>query len=133
MIAALATSAKRCGREVWHTFLGELRSMAIAIPAARGMFSQMQHALTKRLSPNRIALTQATHAAIEDFRKLADSTCARPTRISEIVPLDPSVVGAHDASGIGAGGVFFAANHVGIHLNTQIGRAGYSDEYVLFI
>ena len=80
------------------------QAMAIAIPAARDLFSQVQYALTKRLSSNRIALTQATHAAIEDFRKLADSICTRPTRLAEIAPLDPSVVGAHDASSIGAGG-----------------------------
>ena len=97
---------------------GGLRSMAIAIPAARGMFSQMQHALTKRNSPNRIALTAHTHAAIDDFRVLADSVMSWPTRIAELVPLNPSVIGAHDAAGKGAGGVFFAAPHVAVRNTT---------------
>merc|ERR550539_1666539 len=31
----------------------------------------------------------------------------RPTRIAEVVPLSASALGYHDASGIGAGGVWF--------------------------
>ena len=57
-ILALFPFNKKCTTvKVWQIFIGKLRSMAIAIPAARGMFSQMKYALTKRLSPNRIAST----------------------------------------------------------------------------
>lgn len=72
----------------------------------------MNHALTKRVSPNRISLTTATHGAIKDFRQSAESIITRPTRIAEIVPLDTLVIGTHNAAGSGAGGVFFAAAHV---------------------
>ena len=53
--------------------------------------------------------------AIEDFAYLANTVTERPTRIAELVPVKPSVIGSHDASGLGTGGVIFAATHVPIH------------------
>ena len=112
ILALFPASQKRTTLKVWQRFLGELRSMAIALPGARGLFSHMQHALTDRQSPHRITLTAKTHDAIADFKMLARGVVERPTRIAELIPLRPSVAGAHDASGLGAGGVIFAANHV---------------------
>jgi hypothetical protein len=44
----------------WQQVLGELRSMAIAIPGSKGLFSWMQETLKHR-SDNRIRLTPAIH------------------------------------------------------------------------
>ena len=112
ILALFPSTKKRTTLKTWQRFVGELRSMALAIPAARGMFSHMQYALTNMQSKNRVTLTKHTHAAIADFKTLANDVITRPTRLAELVPLHPSVVGAHDASGKGAGGVVFAANHI---------------------
>ena len=90
-------------------FVGELRSMAMAIPGARGLFSHMQYALTNTQNKHRVSLTSHTHDAIADFAALARDITNRPTRIAELIPLYPAVIGANDASGKGAGGVFFVA------------------------
>ena len=37
---------------------------------------------------------------------------SRPTRITEIIPLLPAAEGHHEASGVGASGVWFLGNHI---------------------
>ena len=93
----------------WHKVLGELRSMAIAIPGARGLFSLLQEALRHKESNRpRIRLSQGVHNALDDFRWLAEDVASRPTRIAELLPQSvPHIYGACDAAGCGMGGVFF--------------------------
>lgn len=86
--------------------------MALTVPANRGIYIHTKNILTRWQSPNRIVLTKATHAAIDNIHQLADSVITCPTRISEIVPLFPSVVGTHNDAGVGTGGVSFAAPHI---------------------
>ena len=112
ILSQFPASKRRTTLKIWQKFVGELRSMALAVPGARGLFSQMQYALTNLQNKHRVTLTKDTHAAISDFKYLANDIVNRPTRIAELIPLHPSVIGAHDASGKGAGGVFFAAQHV---------------------
>ena len=90
----------------WHRILGELRSMSIALPGARGLFSRLQHALSSS-KKHRIRLSKGVHDDLHDFRLLHQSIATRPTRIAELVPLTPSIYGPHDASGLGAGGAIF--------------------------
>jgi hypothetical protein len=97
---------KRVSLKVWHRVIGELRSMVLAIPGGRGLFSALQHTLTHS-EKNRIRITQDVRDALDDFELLGRSIAARPTRLSEIVPDQPTATGAHDASGTGAGGVWF--------------------------
>ena len=97
---------KRLSLNAWHRLLGELRSMSIALPGARGLFSAMQAAIRTHAS-GRLRLDRGFHDAIEDFRWLSDSMRDRPTRLQELVPTQPTLLGAHDASGRGAGGVWF--------------------------
>ena len=97
-------SKKRTSVKVWRRVLGELRSMALAIPGARGLFSQMQEAL-RHVPQGRIALSPAVHQALADFRWMLDDLAARPTRLYELVPLSPTLDGYHDASGTMCGGV----------------------------
>jgi len=102
---------KRIGVTKWHSILGELRSMSLALPGARGLFSFLQKALQLQKG-NRVPLTSDTHQALRDFRWILESLSTRPTRIAELVPLLPSALGHHDASGAGAGGVWFPAQGI---------------------
>jgi hypothetical protein len=102
---------KRIGVTKWHKVLGELRSMSIALPGSRGLFSHLQAALNRRVG-HRVPLTMEVHQALADFRWIVNNIAERPTRIAELVPLLPSALGYHDASGMGAGGVWFPAGHL---------------------
>ena len=106
ILASVPPSQKRLSVKKWHRILGELRSMALALPGARNMFSAMQEALT--CAPkHRVALKKGVHQAINDFRWMYKDITSRPTRIAELIPLLPSALGYHDASGKGAGGVWY--------------------------
>jgi hypothetical protein len=78
--------------------------MALALPGARGLFSQLQVAAQTEYK-GRLKLRKGFHSALQDFRWLHQDLASRPTRLYELVPTTPSVVGSHDASGQGAGGV----------------------------
>jgi hypothetical protein len=60
---------RRTSVRKWQQLLGELRSMAIAIPGSKGIFSWMQETLKHR-SDNRIRLNQGVHDCLDDFRFL---------------------------------------------------------------
>jgi len=83
--------------------------MAAALPAARGLFSQMQLAL-RTDTKHRINLSKGVHAALDDFRYLHQDIANRPTRLQEIVPLDPVLTKFHDSSGFACGGVVIPNN-----------------------
>ena len=106
VLSSIPPHQKRTSVKKWHSILGELRSMALALPGSRNMFSRLQNALSQS-DGNRISLKKGVHQALEDFRWLANDISSRPTRIAELVPLLSSAEGHHDASGLGAGGVWF--------------------------
>ena len=106
ILASIPETQKRLSLKKWHKILGELRSMSLALPGARNMFSLMQHALSKS-KKTRVALTKGVHQALKDFSWMYKDIVSRPTRIAELVPLLASALGYHDASGEGAGGVWF--------------------------
>ncbi len=68
-------SQKRLSKKKWFKILGELRSMSLAIPGARGLFSQLQSALQLE-KKGRIALRKGVHAALDDFRWLQHDLAA---------------------------------------------------------
>ena len=111
ILASIPVTQKQTSVKKWHKVLGELRSMSLALPGARNLFSQMQHALANRVS-TRVALNKGVHQALDDFRWLLREISSRPTRIAELVPLLSSAEGHHNASGAGAGGVWFPAEHL---------------------
>ena len=86
--------------------------MVITLLGTHGLFSSLQVARTDQVSPNRISITQHIHNALYNFRWLATDVTIRPTCITKLVPLDLSIVGAHDQLGLGSGRIFFAANHL---------------------
>ena len=111
MLDSVHPTQTSVSRRKWQQVLGELRSMAVALPGSRGMFSQLQAVLLHSEKPkphDRLPLTQSTHDALDDFRWIANSVASRPTRWGELVPqADPEYLGAQDASGQGMGGVWF--------------------------
>jgi hypothetical protein len=103
----IGLNQRRVALNKWQQFLGELRSMALAVPAAIGRFSVLQEAL-KSSDGSRVCLTQHRHTFLQDFRWLVEDVGARPTKIDELVPdANPSTHSACDASGTGQGGVHF--------------------------
>ena len=96
---------KRASVTDYHKLLGELRSLAIALPGARGLFSVLQEALRHTQPDSRLRLTEDIHNILDDFWDLHRTIEDRPVRIQELVPMMPTVHGAHDAAGHGAGGI----------------------------
>jgi hypothetical protein len=76
-----------------------------ALAGSKGLFSPLQKALIH--NKPRIHLTKDAHDFLDDFRWLSHNLHNRPTRLFELVPSPPWVIGATDASGAGLGGVFF--------------------------
>jgi hypothetical protein len=107
LLASIPLTQKRTSVKRWHQLLGELRSMTLAIPGARGLFSQLQEALRGRDPKHKLNLRRGIHDALQDFRLLQDDLARRPTRLYELVPLPPTLDGDHDACQHGAGGVWF--------------------------
>ena len=106
ILNSIPRDQKRTSVKKWHKILGELRSMSVALPGSRNMFGRLQNALSLK-EKGRVSLKKGVHQALDDFRWLASDLSSRPTRIPELVPLSPIAEGHHDASGAGAGGVWF--------------------------
>ena len=100
ILASIPTTQRRTSLKNWHQILGELRSMSLALPGSRNIFSTMQNALRTKKT-GRIALHKGVHDALDDFRWMHADITTRPTRIAELVPLHPVAEGHHDASGTG--------------------------------
>jgi hypothetical protein len=111
ILNSIPKSQKRTSMKKWHKVLGELRSMAIALPGARNMFGRLQSAIQPK-SKTRVDLGKGVHQALDDFRWIAKDLTSRPTRLAELIPLAPSAEGHHDASGKGAGGAWFPGEHL---------------------
>ena len=99
-------SAKRVSQRKWQSYLGKLRFVSVAIPGSAGLFSALQLALNQAHG-NRIRITRSLRQHIGAFASLAASLRHRPTHLAEIVPQDPSILGATDAAKAGMGGVYF--------------------------
>ena len=112
LLSDIAPTQRRLSTKTWHKVLGELRSMSIALPGSRGLFGLLQEAFRSEDLKARIRLSPEVHSILNDFRWLHSNLAQRPTRLYKLVPLAPSILGAHDAAGHGAGGVLFPSNRV---------------------
>ena len=112
ILATLPKEKKRVSKKVWYQVLGELRSMVLAIPGDRGLFSALQRAL--RRTTGRIRLTQAVHDELDDWRWLTRDLHSRPTSWDELVEKPPAYVGSHDVVQYSMGDVWFG-NHMTDH------------------
>jgi len=117
LLADIPSTQRRLSLDRWHRLLGELRSMSLALPGARGLFSHLQSALRSRLRTTRLRLTTGFHHALDDFRWLQTNLDSRPTRLYELVPTHPVAHGFHDASAMGAGGVWFPEPYTSVRLH----------------
>jgi len=124
ILSSIPVTQKRTSVRKWHKVLGELRSMSLALPGARHLFSHMQHAMSSKLK-GRVNLNKGVHHALDDFRWMLADIKKRPTRIAELVPLLSSAEGHHDASGHGAGGVWFPSEHL-------IAREGFDNQPIVW-
>ena len=102
--------ARRVSVRKWHQVLGELRSMVLAIPGGRGLFSVLQTGF-RHSDRYRIRIDADIRAQLDDFEYLASKLAERPTRLSEIIPDRLAAIGTVDASGRGMGGVWFTRDH----------------------
>ena len=66
IFSSIPHSQRRVGVEKWHRVLGELHSMELALPGARGLFSQMQETLC-HVKGKRVMLSIGIHEALSDF------------------------------------------------------------------
>ena len=60
VLASIPITQKRTSVKKWLKVLGELRSMALVLPGAHNLFSQMQNALTNKIK-TWIALNKGVH------------------------------------------------------------------------
>ena len=100
------SSRSRVSRKTWERTLGKLHFMHTAIPGSAGLFGALRNALTKS-NNNRIRITRSLRAHIDHFSALASSLRSRPTHLAELVPQEPTLLGATDAAKAGMGGVFY--------------------------
>ncbi len=71
----------------------------------------MQNALALKTGC-RLALDKGFHHALENFWWMQENISTHPTWIVEVVPLPPVAKGHHNASGLGAGGIWFPGPHL---------------------
>jgi hypothetical protein len=74
---------KRTSPTRWHAAFGELRSMALALPGARNIFSSMQNALSTQLK-NRIVPGKGVHDVLNDFHWMHANISTQPTHIAKL-------------------------------------------------
>jgi hypothetical protein len=113
LLGSIPTHQRRTSRRKWQCLLGELRSMILAIPGGRGLFSQLQSVLTYNANAkpsDRLTLSTSVHDQLEDLRWICSDLGSRPTRWGEIVDTDPSFLGSVDACAAGMGGVWIDAH-----------------------
>ena len=100
----------RISTKKWQKVIGELRFMSLAIPGSGGLFSALQLGL-KHSDKHRVRITKHIAAHLADFERLAQSLMDRPTRLGEIVPDTPVILGTVDACKAGMGGAIFSVDH----------------------
>jgi hypothetical protein len=99
--------------------------MVLGISGSKGLFSLLQTGF-KYSDKNRIRITPAIRAQLDDFEYLARDLGSRPTHLSEIVPDVPAALGAVDAAATGMGGVWLAAT-THSNLNPILWRAQFPE------
>ncbi|KAI2511269.1 adenylate kinase [Fragilaria crotonensis] len=99
----------RAALQKFQSIVGKMRHVTTILPAARGLFTPLNRAL--RGNPKVISLSAhgEVRAALLDLRQLVLKLADRPTHVNEILLHGaPAYIGYCDASGFGAGGVWFS-------------------------
>jgi hypothetical protein len=130
LLAEVPRTCRRISAKRWHKIIGELRSMLLALPGGRGLFSTLQEVFRHPTIEGRLKLTTTVHGFLDDFRWLAHDLGARPTRIAELTPQPESTLGACDAARSGMGGVHFVPSPSGTHVQPILWRARFTPTVV---
>ena len=85
---------------------GKLQHASYGIPGGRGFFSPIWRAFTQ--ANEMVTLTAPLKQALQDWTTILQCIGKRPTSILELTPKKPDFIGYVDASGFGAGGVWFS-------------------------
>ena len=109
ILSSIPTTQRRASVKKWHKVLGELRSMSLDLPVSRNIFSTMQNALSKKKGA-RVFLNKGVYHDLDDIRWMLDNISSRPSWLTELIPLVPTAESHNDASGKGAGGVWFPSS-----------------------
>jgi hypothetical protein len=121
ILLEVLTTQKCISVKKWQQILGEFRSMTIAIPGRRGLFSLLQEAL-RHQSECCLCLSRIVHDTLDDFSCLATDLASWQTHMHKTVPQpSPELAGAQDAARSGMGGVWFPAS---TRLQEQLTTAG---------
>ena len=67
IVLSIPRTQHRVGVDKWHRVLGKLSSMALALPGARGLFSQMRESLC-HVKVKSFTLSTGFHEALSDFQ-----------------------------------------------------------------
>jgi hypothetical protein len=101
ILAELPWSKTRITTKRWQQILGELRSMVLAVPGLRGLFSLLQEAL-RHETRQRICLTTHMHDFLDGVRWIVQDLHNRPTGLRELVDTPVAAIGASDAAAPGS-------------------------------
>ena len=85
---------------------GKLQHASYGIPGGKGLFSPIWKAF-KSADKDRVDLTPPVSQALRDWITIIRQIGSRPTSVLELQARPPQYVGYVDASGFGAGGVWF--------------------------
>ncbi len=102
----------RISRKTYEKYLGQLRFVSVAIPGSASLFCVLQNALNTSTA-GRVRLNRCLQSHISTFASLAANVQHRPTHLAEIIPQEPSYLGATDAAKAGMGGVFYDSSGQG--------------------
>jgi hypothetical protein len=87
ILASIPATQRRTSTKKWQQVIGELRSMALAVPRARGLFCSLQEALRHTANDGtRVRLVCYAHAFLDYFRWLAEGLATRPIIMLEVIP-----------------------------------------------
>ena len=84
--------------------------MGPAVPGSAGLFGALQLGLAHS-DKHQVKITRFLRDHLTDFEALARDISIRLTRLAEVVPDYPSVIGLVNAAKPGMGGVLFAPGH----------------------
>jgi hypothetical protein len=106
ILDSLPRTKRRIAIKKWHKVLGELRSMVLAVPGLRGLFSLLQEGLCHQ-EQGRMKLSKELHNFLDDIRWVVPDLGSHPKQFHELVPTPLATIGASNACAVGMGGIFF--------------------------
>ena len=113
-IETIKTELRRVGRmkavpiKTFESLVGKLRHAAIGMPSGNGLCQPFNLALAHRPAYIYLGKRGAVRQALQDWLHLINDIHRRPTHVNELVPKNITDVCYVDASGRGAGGVWFS-------------------------